>query len=142
METFGVDLGLIKRTVQGVSLDPAQFPPEAATEIIERNASMVVNEAAAVGIVSWEGDTALYAILQGMTLYACIAEIIASKNRGVEYATFYQKRYDALLGTLRARPQSVAPGAGTNKLGSGVVAVTASSFRNVDRLGLLRRIMY
>jgi hypothetical protein len=143
METFGVTGTMIQNTVANLSLDPNSPPYVSVDEIIERNAAMVLGEARAHGITSWsdtDPSDLTYRNLQTMTLFASIAEILASKDRGMDRANYYTTKYNQLRAQLKANPLSIGPSNGTDRRGARIVADRAAS--NIDRLGIARRLMY
>lgn len=141
METFGVTLAMITGTVSNLALDPNSLPsPTYVDEVIDRAAAAVVSEAKVKGITSWEVDDLTYRNLQSMVLFGAIAEILASKDRGMERANYYQTRYNQLRAQLREAPSSIGPDSATNKRNA--VAVYNRELSGIDRLGLARRLMY
>lgn len=140
METFGVDATYITNRVANLSLDPNSQPYVAVDEIIESKAAQVLGEARVHGITTWEVGDITYKNLQTMVFCAAACEILASKDRGMDRVTYYQRQYDQIRAQLKANPSSVAPGSATDKRGVRVVA--DPELANIDRLGLARRLIY
>lgn len=141
IETFGVTVEMMVSRVQGLSIDPTSTPsPETVEDIILSAAAEVVAVAKSVGIQNWDPTDETYRILQNMVLYLSAAEVIASRDRGEDRASYYRSRYKDMMKTLEASPQRVQPGGQTTQRNKGVISTPDT--RYVDRLGLGRRLLY
>jgi hypothetical protein len=142
IETFGITPLVLKNRCANLEISDRTSPTlTAVNTIIEEAASEVLGEAARVGIASWQLDDPTYRILSQMTLYRSLSEVMAGRDRGAEQVTYFERAYDRQVVRLRSIPLALQPEGATTKRGKTVI-FGDQTLPGIDRMGILRRILY